>query len=156
MSSRMSRTGKVVAVLLLAGIVGACANTRSRSYSPAPPPPSQGAVSYGTVEAVDVMRGGSSGQSTGVGAVAGAVVGGVLGHQVGKGRGKDVATAGGAVAGAVIGNEIEKNQSGGGGETFYRVTVRHENGEYRTYDQTSADMRVGDRVRVERGFVSRY
>jgi hypothetical protein len=34
------------------------------------------------------------------GAIAGAVIGGVLGHQIGSGRGRDVATAGGAVAGA--------------------------------------------------------
>jgi len=36
-------------------------------------------------------------------AIAGALIGGILGHQVGGGRGKDVATAGGAVAGAAIG-----------------------------------------------------
>ena len=34
------------------------------------------------------------------GAVIGAVLGGVLGHQVGGGRGKDLATVGGVVAGA--------------------------------------------------------
>jgi len=43
-------------------------------------------------------------------AIAGAVIGGILGHQVGGGRGKDLATAGGAVAGAAIG----ANVSGGG------------------------------------------
>lgn len=43
------------------------------------------------------------------GAVVGALIGGVLGHQVGGGRGKDVATAGGAVAGAVIGNNAGRN-----------------------------------------------
>lgn len=37
------------------------------------------------------------------GAIAGALIGGILGHQVGGGRGKDVATVGGAVAGAAIG-----------------------------------------------------
>ena len=47
------------------------------------------------------------------GAVVGAILGGVLGHQVGGGRGKDVATAGGAVAGAVIGSNVG-TQSGGG------------------------------------------
>lgn len=45
------------------------------------------------------------------GAVVGAVLGGVLGHQVGGGRGKDIATAGGAVAGAAIGANV-----GGGGQ----------------------------------------
>ena len=37
------------------------------------------------------------------GALVGAVIGGILGHQVGGGRGRDVATVGGAVAGGVIG-----------------------------------------------------
>jgi uncharacterized protein YcfJ len=37
------------------------------------------------------------------GALVGALIGGVLGHQVGGGRGKDIATAGGAVAGAAVG-----------------------------------------------------
>lgn len=46
------------------------------------------------------------------GAVVGALLGGILGHQVGGGRGKDVATAGGAVAGAAIGAN-----AGGGQQT---------------------------------------
>lgn len=41
------------------------------------------------------------------GTVLGAVVGGVLGHQVGSGRGNDVATAGGAILGGVIGNNVD-------------------------------------------------
>ena len=45
------------------------------------------------------------------GAGAGALIGGILGHQVGKGSGRDVATAGGAVAGAAIGANT------GGGST---------------------------------------
>ena len=40
------------------------------------------------------------------GAIAGAVIGGILGHQIGGGRGQDVATAGGAVAGAAIGSGV--------------------------------------------------
>ena len=43
------------------------------------------------------------------GAIAGAVIGGVLGHQIGSGRGRDVATAGGAVAGGAIGANIGRN-----------------------------------------------
>jgi len=39
-------------------------------------------------------------------AIAGAVIGGILGHQIGGGRGQDIATAGGAVAGAVVGSNI--------------------------------------------------
>lgn len=40
------------------------------------------------------------------GTIVGAVLGGILGHQVGGGRGKDLATAGGAVAGAVVGSNL--------------------------------------------------
>ena len=36
----------------------------------------------------------------------GAVIGGILGHQVGGGRGNDVATVGGVVAGAAIGANV--------------------------------------------------
>ncbi len=52
------------------------------------------------------------------GAIAGAVIGGVLGHQVGGGRGKDVATVGGAVAGAAIGANV-----GRGGTQVYTQDV---------------------------------
>jgi uncharacterized protein YcfJ len=44
------------------------------------------------------------------GAIAGAVIGGILGHQVGGGRGQDLATAGGAVAGAFVGNTVGGGQ----------------------------------------------
>ena len=54
------------------------------------------------------------------GAIIGGILGGVLGHQVGGGRGRDVATAGGAIAGAAIGN----NQ--GGGSTYDRDIRRCE------------------------------
>lgn len=47
------------------------------------------------------------------GTIAGAVIGGILGHQIGGGRGKDLATAGGAVAGAVVGGNIGRNSGGG-------------------------------------------
>ncbi len=43
-------------------------------------------------------------------AIAGALIGGILGHQVGGGRGKDLATAGGAVAGAVVGANIGRGE----------------------------------------------
>lgn len=55
-------------------------------------------------------------------AIAGAVIGGILGHQVGGGRGRDVATAGGAVAGAAIGANV-----GRGGQTYGQDVQRCEN-----------------------------
>jgi uncharacterized protein YcfJ len=47
------------------------------------------------------------------GAILGAVLGGILGHQVGSGRGNDVATAGGAVAGGLIGSNVGRNSGTG-------------------------------------------
>ena len=43
------------------------------------------------------------------GAVVGALLGGVLGHQVGSGRGNDVATVGGALAGGAIGANVGRD-----------------------------------------------
>ena len=44
------------------------------------------------------------------GAIAGAVIGGILGHQVGAGRGQDLATVGGAVAGAAVGANVGRDE----------------------------------------------
>ncbi|MBS1139338.1 MAG: hypothetical protein H6R13_791 [Proteobacteria bacterium] len=44
-------------------------------------------------------------------AIAGVVIGGVLGHQIGDGRGKDLATAGGAVAGGLLGANIGRGDA---------------------------------------------
>ncbi len=53
------------------------------------------------------------------GAIAGAVIGGILGHQVGGGRGQDVATALGAVGGAAVGSNV-----GGGSQVVTRDVQR--------------------------------
>ena len=45
-----------------------------------------------------------------VGTVLGGAAGGVLGHQIGGGKGKDVATAVGAVGGAYAGHEIANSK----------------------------------------------
>ncbi len=57
------------------------------------------------------------------GAIVGAILGGVLGHQVGGGRGRDVATAGGAVAGAALGANVNR----GGGGSYGQDVQRCEN-----------------------------
>lgn len=55
------------------------------------------------------------------GAIAGAIIGGILGHQVGGGRGQDIATAGGAVAGAAVGSNVGRD---GGGQQVSVQNVR--------------------------------
>lgn len=71
------------------------------------------------VERQQVTEGGRGDTNVG-GAIVGALIGGVLGHQVGGGRGKDVATAGGAVAGAVIGGNAGRD----GGTTYDKNVQR--------------------------------
>lgn len=55
------------------------------------------------------------------GAIAGAIIGGILGHQIGSGRGNDVATAGGAIAGGAVGANVGR---GGPSTTTYDRDVR--------------------------------
>ena len=57
------------------------------------------------MERQQVSDGGQGGLNV-PGAVIGAIIGGVLGHQVGGGRGKDIATVGGAVAGGAVGANV--------------------------------------------------
>jgi uncharacterized protein YcfJ len=60
----------------------------------------------------------SNGGANVPGAIAGAVIGGILGHQIGGGRGQDLATAGGAVGGAALGANV------GGGSSYSRDVQR--------------------------------
>ncbi len=95
------------------------------------------------VERQEVRSSERSGPNVG-GAIAGAVIGGILGHQIGGGRGKDIATAGGAVAGGAIGSNV-----GRGGDTYDRdvrrcETVSNETPDYWdvTYDYRGVEHHV--------------
>src|SRR5260221_13942678 len=54
----------------------------------------------GTVTSVNTVE--KKGEGSGLGMVLGGVAGGVLGHQVGSGRGKDVATVAGGAGGGPL------------------------------------------------------
>ncbi|MBZ0249883.1 MAG: glycine zipper 2TM domain-containing protein, partial [Burkholderiales bacterium] len=113
----------------------------------APPPAPKICANCGTVSEVIPIE--KKGESSGAGAVLGGIVGGVLGHQVGGGRGKDVATVAGALGGALIGNEVEKNR---GTTAAWDVRVRLEDGTNKVVRYTTEpSWRVGDKVRVEGG-----
>ena len=103
---------------------------------------------FGVVESVRTVEHQAE-KGSGLGAAAGAILGGVLGHQVGGGRGRDVATVAGAVGGGLAGNEIEKRNHT---TTTYEVRVRMENGNIRTFTpSTQPDWRAGDRVKIVGG-----
>jgi len=89
------------------------------------------------------------GEGSGLGAIGGAVVGGVLGHQVGSGRGRDVATVAGAGAGAYAGHQIEKNVKT---TNSFVVGVRMDDGSTRNFPYESEPaFRIGDKVQVVEG-----
>ena len=105
----------------------------------------------GTISSITAIE--KQGESSGAGAVIGGVVGGVAGHQVGGGRGKDVATVAGVLGGALIGNEIEKSKNK---SLSYDIRVRMEDGSYRTLRYASqSGYRTGDRVRIDNGRLAR-
>jgi outer membrane lipoprotein SlyB len=98
----------------------------------------------GTVVDVKTLK--KEGEGTGLGAVLGGVAGGVLGHQVGSGRGNDVATVAGAAGGAYVGHQVEKNQKS---TTTHQVVVKLEGGNTRTFNYSApTSFRVGDKVKI--------
>lgn len=146
---------RTVAALALAGaaLMTGCANMAPPATSYYPVPAGQAEVTYGTIDSIQLTRSNSSG-SSGTGAVMGGLVGALAGNQVGSGSGRTAATLAGAVGGAMLGNEVEKNRAQG--QEAYQISVRLDNGDYRTVVQDSVqDLRVGSRVRVAGGRVYR-
>ncbi len=87
--------------------------------------------------------------ASGGGAVAGALVGGVAAHQMGEGRGKDLATVIGVVGGALAGNAIEKNVRK---KIEYVVTLSMADGRTETFTLPSPPAyAAGDKVKVVDG-----
>lgn len=98
----------------------------------------------GTV--VDLRTIKKEGEGTGAGAVIGGIAGGVLGHQIGGGRGRDVATVAGAAGGAFAGHQVEKSSKS---TTTYQVVVKLEDGKTRTFSYSNpTSYKVGDRVKI--------
>ncbi len=126
---------------------------RAESYESAPAPrpaeapkPCPNCGEIDTIRAID-----KEGEGSGLGVVAGGVAGALLGHQVGGGTGKDLATIAGAVGGGFVGNKVEKNLKK---TRVYEITVRMEDGSYRTVTQpTEPAFRPGDKVKMVDGNV---
>ena len=116
-----------------------------------PPPPVVAAICRECAVIEDVREVEKAGQASGGGAVAGAVIGGVLGHQVGGGRGKDVATVLGAIGGGVAGHQLEKNVRT---TKEYQIVVRYEDGTQGLFTQdTPPNWRPGDKVKIINGAI---
>ena len=106
------------------------------------------AANTGVIESIEVVResGGSRGDRA-AGTILGGIVGGVLGHQIGSGRGNDVATVAGALGGAAVGHNLADKR---GHTESYRVNVRMDDGGYRTFYQSDIyGLNTGDRVQID-------
>jgi outer membrane lipoprotein SlyB len=99
----------------------------------------------GKVTSVEV--GEKKGESGAVGLIAGGVAGALLGHQVGGGRGKDVATVAGAAGGAYAGKKVEEKMNS---SKIWTVHVQYEDGGKGSFVfEHDPGMVAGDRVKHE-------
>lgn len=156
----MNKFGSVIAVAAVLTL-GACADMNAPSSGTTYPQSSNtGGVysGYGVVQSIELVRqdsAGIGGSGIGAGTIAGAVIGGIVGHQVGSGQGNTAATVLGAAGGAYAGHELEKRNQPQA--DAYKFTIRMNDGSYQTVTQTTiADIRVGDRVRIDNGVARRY
>jgi len=123
---------------------------RSNTVASAKPQAPAVCAACGTVVAITASKVKPDG--SGAGAVLGAAAGGVAGHQVGGGRGKDVATVLGALAGAYAGNQAEKAVRA---ETVYTVDIKLDNGSSRSITvKDVGTLTVGSKVRVDGDTIS--
>ncbi len=140
----------LAALAAAAALLGGCASSpmpQQTAYT------QDDAATYGIIDNIQVVQ--VEPRSSGAGAVTGGLVGALLGNQIGSGSGRTAATVAGAVGGAVVGNNVEQNHEAA--HTVYRISVRMNNGEYRSVDQDSAyDLQAGNRVHVVDGRVYRY
>jgi len=139
----------LVGVAAMTGMLPGAMSQKTADVAPGTPVDTRAAVCgvCGTVDAIRPIE--VHGEATGLGAVAGGVTGAVVGHQMGNGRGNTAMTVIGAAGGAYAGNEIEKNVKK---HVVYRVTVRMDDGSFRTVSQATAPtFAVGDKVRVVQG-----
>lgn len=157
------KTRQLIIVISIAVVtmLGGCTTTGSQPASSSSYSSSSNTYSgtqYGVVDGIDVVpagKGGIGGSGVGAGTIIGGVVGGVLGRQVGSGTGQDIATVAGVVGGAVVGHEVDKHYQDQ--NDTYNIRVRLNNGSYLTINVPSvSDLRVGDRVRIDNGQISRY
>ena len=123
----------------------------ARAAVPPPPPVVVAAICRECAVVEEVREVEKAGTGSGAGAVGGAVVGGVLGHQMGGGRGKDIATVLGALGGGLAGNQIEKNAKK---TVEYQIIIRYEDGTKGLFTQaTPPSWRPGDKVKIIDGVI---
>ena len=147
---RRAGCGALVALLLLAGCATAGPDAGlPHAGSPwtdhADRTPRAQGQGHGTVTQVERVR--AERRGPGVGAAVGGALGAAIGRQMGDSpEGRATGAVGGAVNGAGAGHHIEQRTA----REILRVTVRLDRGGVVVIeDEPDADLRPGDRVRVE-------
>jgi outer membrane lipoprotein SlyB len=99
-------------------------------------------IDCGRITAVNVGQ--KRGDSNALGVIAGGAAGALLGHQVGGGKGKDLATIAGAVGGAYAGKKIQEKANA---TKTWTVEVQFDNGQRGSYTfDADPGVKSGDRV----------
>ncbi len=148
---RITPTSAVTVNLRVGDQLGSARLNQNLQNPAAPAPIAQVCRNCGTVEAVNLIE--IRGDGSYLGTVGGGVIGALLGRQVGHGNGRTAAQIAGAVGGAYAGRAIEGNINKA---QHYEVLVRLDNGATQTLSFASApDFRVGDKVRINAGVLSR-
>ncbi len=143
-------------LLIAAAALSACSSPQQTSTPYYASSSQSNSSSHGVIESIQTPLHYSETRSTGTGAVIGGLVGALAGNQIGSGNGRTVATVAGAVGGAVVGNHVEQNNHAQS-QSDYQIQVRLDNGERITIArQNVGDLKVGNRVSVINGQVSRY
>ncbi len=95
-----------------------------------------------------------AGDSGAVGLIAGGVAGALLGHQVGGGRGKDVATIAGAAGGAYAGKKVEEKMNS---TKVWTVHVQYDSGNKAQFNfDKDPGMAAGDKIKNNGKSIVKY
>jgi outer membrane lipoprotein SlyB len=141
-----------VAIVAVAGFLGACASSNSGSVYSRDEARKVQTVKTGVVESVRSVK--LEGTKSPVGTVAGGAVGGVAGSSIGGGKGSIIGAVIGAVAGGLAGSGIEEAVTR---KDAFEITIKLDGGSLVSIVQEADEkFAAGDRVRiVENGGVSR-
>ena len=135
---------KVMAVVVMAAALGACASSNSGSVYKRGEARTVQTVKMGVIESVRQVK--LEGTKSPVGTGAGAVVGGVAGNSIGGGRGRAITTVLGAVVGGLAGSAAEEGFTRKDG---VEITVKLDSGNMiAVVQEADEQFDPGERVRV--------
>lgn len=157
-TSRIFALGVISSAFMLAGCITPMADGGNSGIIPSyntgvvagTNSPYNGYGQITNVQMVQANRGGTT--QVGKGALIGGLAGGAIGNRIGDKKDKEtLGTIAGTAAGALIGHLIEQHAYGRYyGKPIYRVTVRGNDGIYRSYDYPqNPNVRTGERVQIQ-------